>query len=447
VTPAAPIWPSTALRRDDGGLEVGGCEVAALAVEFGTPLYVVDEADFRARAAEFRTVFGEAFAKYGAKVDVYYAGKAFLCSRVASWMKKEKLGVDVASAGELELALRGGMPPGRITLHGNNKSDAEIERALEVGVGRIVVDSLEEIGILWEEAESRGTKASVLVRVATGVYAGGHEHIATAHEDQKFGLSLSSGAAAEALALCHEAPSLNLLGIHTHIGSQIQTADAFQESASRMIGLRAEFAQSSGFEMPEVDLGGGYGIAYTPGGEAMPIRKAARVIAGSMAKALKAGKGSWPRISIEPGRAIAGPAGITVYTVGVTKTVRLKGRKKRRYIAVDGGMSDNMRPITYGAEYTAALASRESDADLVPSRVVGKHCESGDILVRDIDLPDDIARGDLLAVPVTGAYGRVMANNYNALPRPAVVAVKKGKTQLLVRRDTQEDLLAWDVTR
>jgi len=447
VTSAAPIWPVTALRRDDGGLEIGGCEVAALAVEFGTPLYVVDEADFRARAAEFRTVFGEAFARYGAKVDVYYAGKAFLCSKVASWMRKEKLGVDVASAGELELALRGGMPPRRITFHGNNKSDAEIARALEVGVGRIVVDSLEEIGLLWEEAESRGVKASVLVRVATGVHAGGHEHIATAHEDQKFGLSLSSGAAAEALALCHEAPSLTLLGIHTHLGSQIQTADAFRESANRMLGLRAEFARSSGYEMPEVDLGGGYGIAYAPGGEALPIRKAARAIASSMAKALKASKGSWPRISIEPGRAIAGPAGITVYTVGVTKTVQLKGRKRRRYVSVDGGMSDNMRPITYGAEYTAELASRLSDADLIRSRVVGKHCESGDILVRDIDLPEDIARGDLLAVPVTGAYGRVMANNYNALPRPAVVAVKKGKTQLLIRRDTQEDLLAWDVTR
>jgi diaminopimelate decarboxylase len=447
VTPADSIWPASTLRRDDGGLEIGGCEVAALAAEFGTPLYVVDEAEFRTRAAGFKTAFGEAFAKYGAKVDVYYAGKAFLCSRVASWMKKDKLGLDVASVGELELALRGGMPPNRITLHGNNKSDTEIERALEVGVGRIVVDSLEEIGLLWEEAESRGVTASVLVRVATGVHAGGHEHIATAHEDQKFGLSLSSGAAAEALALCHEAPRLTLAGIHTHIGSQIQSAEAFQESADRMIGLRAQFAQTSGYEMPEVDLGGGYGIAYLPGEEALPIGKAARAIAGSMAKAIKAHKASWPRIAIEPGRAIAGPAGITVYTVGVTKTVQLKGKKKRRYIAVDGGMSDNMRPITYGAEYTAELASRESDADLIRSRIVGKHCESGDILVRDIDLPDDIARGDLLAIPETGAYGRVMANNYNALPRPAVVAVKKGKTQLLIRRDTLEDLLAWDVTR
>jgi diaminopimelate decarboxylase len=447
VTPADSIWPASTLRRDDGGLEVGGCEIAALAAEFGTPLYVVDEVEFRARAAAFRTAFGEAFGRYGAKVDVYYAGKAFLCSKVASWMKKDKLGIDVASAGELELAMRGGMPPERITFHGNNKSDAEIERALEVGVGRIVVDSLEEVGILWEEAESRGVTAPVLVRVATGVHAGGHEHIATAHEDQKFGLSLGSGAAAEALALCHEAPSLRLLGIHTHIGSQILSAEAFQESAERMLGLRAEFARSSGYEMPEVGLGGGYGIAYLPGDEGLPIGKAAKVIAASMARALKANKGSWPRVSIEPGRAIAGPAGITVYTVGVTKTVRLKGKKRRRYIAVDGGMSDNMRPVTYGAEYTAELASRLSDAQPVPSRVVGKHCESGDILVRDIGLPEDIARGDLLAVPETGAYGRVMANNYNALPRPAVVAVKKGKTQLLIRRDTLEDLLAWDVTR
>jgi diaminopimelate decarboxylase len=445
MNPNDSVWPTSTTRREDGGLEVGGCEIAALAAEFDTPLYVVDEEDFRARAAGFRAAFDEAFARHDAKVEVFYAAKAFLNSRVASWMKKEGLGIDVASAGELELALRGGMPTARITLHGNNKSDAEIVRALEVGVGRIVVDSLEEIDILAEEAERLGVVASVLVRVTTGVHAGGHEYIATAHEDQKFGLSMASGAAAEALGRCHEAPSLNLLGIHTHIGSQIQSLDVFRESAERMFRLRADFAEASGFEVPEVDLGGGYAIAYLPGAEALPVAEAAEAIADTIAATLEASGGSWPRLSIEPGRAIAGPAGITVYTVGATKTIQLEDGGERRYIAVDGGMSDNMRPITYGAEYTAALASRESDAALVRSRVVGKHCEAGDILVREVELPADVTRGDLLAIPATGAYGRVMANNYNALPRPAVVAVRKGNTQLLIRRDTLEDQLAWDV--
>ena len=445
MSPDGSIWPASTTRGEDGGLEVGGCEVAALAAEFETPLYVVDEVDLRARATAFLTAFGEAFARHGAEVDVYYAAKAFLSSRVASWMKKDGLGIDVSSAGELELAIRGGMPPKRITLHGNNKSDAEINQAFDVGVGHFVVDSLQEIEVLTEEAERRGVIAPVLVRVTTGVHAGGHEYIATAHEDQKFGLSLASGAAMEALRLCYEAPSLNLLGIHTHIGSQILSIEAFRESAERMLRLRADFAVSSGFEMPEVDLGGGYAIAYTPGADELPIEEAAEGIAEAVAAALAASGGSWPRFSIEPGRAIVGPAGMTVYTVGVTKMVNLEDGGERRYIAVDGGMSDNMRPITYGAEYTATLVSRISDAPSVRSRVVGKHCESGDILVRDVDLPGDVGRGDLLAVPATGAYGRVMANNYNALPRPAVVAVKKGKTQLLIRRDTVEDLLAWDV--
>ena len=441
----ASVWSATVARGANGALEVGGCEVAALAAEFGTPLYVVDEDDFRARAAGFKKAFGEAFGRHGASVDVFYAGKAFLCSRVVGWVQKEGLGVDVASGGELELALRGGMPPARSTLHGNNKSDAEIAQALEVGVGRIVIDSLTEIDVVSEAAAALGVVAPVLVRVTTGVHAGGHEYIATAHEDQKFGLSLATGAAAEALGRCHDSASLTLLGVHTHIGSQILSLDAFRESAERMLRLRAEFTASTGVELPEVDLGGGYAIVYTDDSEALPVEEVADGIADAVAAAVEATGGSWPRFSIEPGRAIAGPAGMTIYTVGVTKTVRLEDGGERRYIAVDGGMSDNMRPITYGADYTAALASRTSTVAAVRSRVVGKHCESGDIVVRDAELPGDVRRGDLLAVPATGAYGRAMANNYNALLRPAVVAVRKGKTQLLVRRDTIEDLLAWDV--
>ena len=441
----APVWSRTVERAKGGHLKVGGCDVRALAAEYGTPLYVVDEEDMRGRAVAFRDAFSAAFRAHGSDCETYFAGKAFLCSQVARWMRDDGLGLDVASGGELALALRGGMPAGRLTLHGNNKSDEELLRALEVGVGRIVVDSLTEIEVIAGLTAERGLTARVLVRVTTGVHAGGHEYVATAHEDQKFGLSLASGAAREALLRCNEASGIELLGIHTHIGSQILSLDAFRESVARMMRLRADFAAETGVELPEVDLGGGYAIAYVPGAEALPPTDAAPVIAQAAADALAESGGAWPRFSIEPGRAIAGPAGMTLYTVGVTKVARLDDGSDRRYIAVDGGMSDNMRPVAYGAEYTAELASRASSAAPVASRVVGKHCESGDILVRHAQLPGDISRGDLLAVAATGAYGRVMANNYNAMLRPAVIAVRGGAAYELIRRDSIEDLFAWDV--
>ncbi|WP_430868573.1 diaminopimelate decarboxylase [Demequina aurantiaca] len=439
------IWSASVERSRDGAISVGGVDVRTLAAEYGTPLYVVDEADMRARAAAFRDHFAAAFGRKGAKVDVYYASKAFLSSQVAHWMREEDLCVDVASLGELEIALRGGVSPAHIGLHGNNKSDAELRRALEVGVGRIIVDSFTEIAVLDALAGELSVVAPVMVRVTTGVHAGGHEYIATSHEDQKFGLSLATGAAYEALIACHDAANLNLLGIHTHIGSQILSLAAFQESAERMLGLRGAFAADTGTEFPEVDLGGGYAIAYTENAEALPTREAAYGIADAVEAAVAKVGGSWPRFSIEPGRAIAGPAGMTLYTVGVVKQVQLEDGGGRQYVAVDGGMSDNMRTITYQADYTATIASRLSDAEPAQSRVVGKHCESGDIVVRDVGLPHDIARGDLLAVPATGAYGRSMANNYNAALRPAVVSVKDGVSRVLVRRDTIADLLALDV--
>ncbi|WP_062201202.1 diaminopimelate decarboxylase [Demequina salsinemoris] len=439
------VWSRTVERGDDGALRVGGCDVRELAGEFGTPLYIVDEVDLRARAAAFRDHFTAAFGRHGTKCDVYYASKSFLSSRVTRWMLDEDLRMDVASGGELEIALRGGMPPERIGLHGNNKSDAEIERALRVGVGRIVVDSLDEIEILDAIAYELGVTAPVMVRITTGVHAGGHEYIATSHEDQKFGLSLASGAALEALRRVHAADSLELQGIHTHIGSQILSVDAFRESATRMFGLRAQFAAESGIEVPEVDLGGGYAISYLPGAEAIEPERAAFEIADAVASSLEEAGGTWPRISIEPGRAISGPAGMTLYRVGVVKMVNLEEGGHRTYVAVDGGMSDNMRPITYGADYTATLAARLSEEPPRLSRVVGKHCESGDVVVRNVELPGDVSRGDLLAVAATGAYGRTMANNYNALLRPAVVSVKDGEATVHIRRDTMADLLSWDV--
>ncbi|WP_061962728.1 diaminopimelate decarboxylase [Demequina aurantiaca] len=441
----ASVWSSSVKRTSDGAISVGGVDVRELAAEHGTPLYVVDEADMRARAAAFRDHFAAAFGRKGAEVDVYYASKAFLCSQVARWMREEDLCVDVASLGELEIALRGGVAPQHIGLHGNNKSDAELRRALEVGVGRIIVDSFTEIEVLEALAAELSVVAPVMVRVTTGVHAGGHEYIATSHEDQKFGLSLASGAAYEALVACHDAANLNLLGIHTHIGSQILSLAAFQESAERMLGLRGAFTADTGAELPEVDLGGGYAIAYTETGEALETRDAAYGIADAVEAAVAKVGGTWPRFSIEPGRAIAGPAGMTLYTVGVVKQVQLEDGGGRQYVAVDGGMSDNMRTITYQAEYTATVASRLSDAESALSRVVGKHCESGDVVVRDVQLPHDVARGDLLAVPATGAYGRSMANNYNAALRPAVVSVRDGQSTVLIRRDTLDDLLRWDV--
>jgi len=445
VSVSASVFSSTVTRGEDGALSVGGRDVRELAGEYGTPLYVVDEEDMRARAAAFRDEFATAFGRHGAKVDVFYASKAFLSSKVARWMRAEDLGLDVASGGELELALRGGMPADRIALHGNNKSDDELRRALEAGIARIVVDSFTEIETLDAIAREMGTTAPVMVRITTGVHAGGHEYIATSHEDQKFGISLASGAAVEALVACHDAPGLELLGIHTHIGSQILSLEAFQESAERMLGLRATVLAEYGIDMPEVDLGGGYAIRYTPHGEALPAHDAAYGMADAVAAAMDKVGGSWPRFSIEPGRAIAGPAGMTLYRVGVVKHVELDEGGTRQYVAVDGGMSDNMRTITYGAEYTATIASRLSDAEPALSRVVGKHCESGDVVVRDVELPHDIARGDLLAVPATGAYGRVMANNYNSALRPAVVSVRDGEATVHVRRDTLEDLFSWDV--
>ncbi|WP_062079261.1 diaminopimelate decarboxylase [Demequina globuliformis] len=442
--PASP-WSQTVAREADGALRVGGLDVRDLAAEHGTPLYVVDEQDFRARAAAFRDHFGAAFARHGAQMDVFYASKAFLSSQVAGWMNDDGLCLDVASLGELEVALRGGMPAHRIGLHGNNKQVDELTRALEVGVGRIIVDSFTEIEVLNGLAASLGRRAPVLVRVTTGVHAGGHEYIATSHEDQKFGLSLATGAALEALRACHEADHLDLLGIHTHIGSQILSIDAFRASADRMLRLRAQFTEATGADLPEVDLGGGYAIAYTQGAEALDPADAAVAIADAVASVMGDHGGTWPHFSIEPGRAIAGPAGLTLYSVGVVKQVSLEDGGSRQYVAVDGGMSDNPRTIMYGAEYEATLASRASEAPATLSRVVGKHCESGDIVVRDVDLPSDVERGDLLAVAATGAYGRSMASTYNNALRPAVVAVRDGRSRVLVRRDTIADLLDWDV--
>ncbi|QTE28765.1 diaminopimelate decarboxylase [Pengzhenrongella sicca] len=442
------VWASGVRRGADGALEVAGVDVRDLAREHGTPLYVLDEADFRARARSFRSAFTAAFAGIGTEVDVYYAGKAFLSVAVARWAHEEGLRVDTATGGELAVALRAAVPGADIGLHGNNKSDAELERALDAGVGRIIVDSLTEIDRLAAMVAGRGDgrRAPVMVRVTTGVHAGGHEYIATAHEDQKFGLSIAGGQAMAGLRAVLSHPELELLGVHSHIGSQILDPAGFAEAARKLLVLRADLAAATGHLVAEVDLGGGYGIAYLPGEVPIEPGRVAKDLAGVVGGVCAELGTAVPRISIEPGRAVVGPAMFTLYEVGTVKPVTVDGEPPftRTYVSVDGGMSDNLRPALYGARYTATLASRPGAADTVLSRVVGKHCESGDILVHDVDLPADVARGDLLAVPATGAYGRSMASNYNHVPRPPVLAVLAGRSRVLVRRETEADLLALD---
>ncbi len=450
-------WSRGVRRRDDGVVEVAGLGVHELAAQVGTPAYVLDETDFRARARAYRTAFETAFRAVGTDVDVYYAGKALLTVAVARWAREEGLRVDTASGGELAVALRAGIPGTEIGLHGNNKSDAELDRALEVGVGRIIVDSLVEIDRVAAAARARGVVAPVMVRVTTGVHAGGHEYISTAHEDQKFGLSIAAprgsgvdsdapgdSPAMTALLDVVRRPELHLLGIHSHIGSQILDPTGFEVAARAVLELRADLAARTGVLVDEVDIGGGYGIAYLPGEVALDPERIAKDVAGAV-DAVAARLGTpLPRFSIEPGRAIVGPAGLTLYTVGTVKPVALDDGRVRTYVSVDGGMSDNIRPALYGAQYHAEVVGRASVAAPVLARVVGKHCESGDIVVHEVMLPGDVRAGDLLAVPATGAYGRSMASNYNLLTRPPVVAVSDGTARVLVRRETVDDLLALD---
>jgi diaminopimelate decarboxylase len=441
-------WSRGVTRADDGIVSVAGVSVHDLAAQHGTPAYVLDEADLRSRASGYRRAFESAFAEIGAGVDVFYAGKAFLSLAVARWVHDEGLRVDTATGGELAIALRAGVPGEHIGLHGNNKSDDEIVAALDAGVGRIIVDSLVEIDRVADLAGSRGVVAPVMVRVTTGVHAGGHEYISTAHEDQKFGLSVASvegdSPAMTALLRAAARPELHLLGIHSHIGSQILDPSGFEVAARVVLTLRAQLAERTGTLVDEVDLGGGYGIAYLPGEVALDPDRIAKDVAASVQASAAELSTPLPRFSIEPGRAIVGPAGLTLYTVGTVKPVRVDDGRVRTYVSVDGGMSDNIRPALYGASYHAEIVGRQSRAEPVLARVVGKHCESGDIVVHEVQLPGDVRAGDLLAVAATGAYGRSMASNYNQIPRPPVVAVADGAARVLVRRETVEDLLALD---
>jgi diaminopimelate decarboxylase len=439
------LWARSVHRGADGSLTVAGLDARQLAREVGTPAYIMDEEDFRWRAREFLEAFGEAFAHLSG-ADVYYAGKAFLCTAVARWVREEGLRLDVCTGGELAVAVRAGMPGELIGLHGNNKSEAEIEAALRHGVGRIVIDSFDEIDRVDAVAERLDVVAPVMVRVTVGVEAHTHEFIATAHEDQKFGLSLASGLAAEGIRrILARSSRLRLLGLHSHIGSQIFDVSGFEVAARRALGLHRQVAREHGVELPELDLGGGFGIAYTKDQDPLTPAELAHGLADIVERECAVDGLAAPRISVEPGRAIVGPSTFTLYEVGTVKPVPLDDGVTRTYVAVDGGMSDNIRPALYGADYSCVLANRASTVAPVLSRVVGKHCESGDIVVRDDELPGDVRPGDLLAVPGTGAYCRSLANSYNHVPRPPVIAVRDGRARAIVRRETIDDLLALDV--
>jgi len=432
---APAIWPSSA-RRVDGELHLGGVPVSALVAEHGTPAFLLDEDDLRQRARAYAASF------HG--VSVYYAGKAFLCTAVARWIADDGLGLDVCTGGELAVALAARFPAERIGVHGNNKSRTELTRAVEAGVGHVIVDSFNEIARLDEIAAALGTRQRVLVRVTVGVEAHTHEFIATAHEDQKFGFSLRDGAAARAVAIVLSAGSLEFGGLHSHIGSQIFDTSGFEVAAHRLVGLVGAIRAEHGVDVPELNLGGGLGIAYVAGDDPETPKQTVERLTAIVENESKAAGLPVPRLAVEPGRAIVGPSAITVYEVGTVKPVSLDGGSTRHYVSVDGGMSDNIRTALYDAEYTCALANRESTAGPALSRVVGKHCESGDIVVRDTWLPADVVPGDLLAVAATGAYCRSMASNYNHVPRPPVVAVRDGTATVLVRRETEDDLLRLD---
>ncbi|WP_405527044.1 diaminopimelate decarboxylase [Streptomyces avidinii] len=425
------VWPASAHCLPHGGLAVGGVSLAEIADRFDTPVYVLDEGEVRARCRTYRDAFPDA--------DVLYAAKAFLSRAMVRWVDEEGLGLDVCSAGELELAVTAGFPPDRIALHGNAKSPHDIEAALRLGVGRIVIDSPSEIARL-AAAVGTGGAQKVMVRVVPGIMAGGHEKIRTGTDGQKFGLALSDGSAQHAIARILGLPQLELTGLHCHIGSQITEVKPYVAAVRRMVGLMARVRDAHGIVLPELDMGGGHGIAYRPGDPSLDLTALARRLRNELARSCAAAGLAVPRLAIEPGRAVAGPAGVALYRV-----LAVKRTGERVFVAVDGGMSDNPRPALYGVRYAPRLVGRRSPTEPCVATVVGRHCEAGDILAADVELPGDVHPGDLLAVPVAGAYQVSMASGYNMVGRPPVVAVDDGRARLLMRRETLADFHSRDI--
>ena len=429
------LLPRSARVDDDGKLLIGGSDIEQLARVFGTPLYVYDEDELRVRCREYREAFGPN--------AVAYAAKAFLCGAMARIVADEGLHLDVATGGEAFLAHRAGFPPSRMVLHGNDKAVAELHMAMTIGVGRIVVDSFDELDRIESLVAEGMRPPRVLVRVTPGVEAHTHEHIATGADDSKFGFTVANGVASDAIVRAAKSDAMQLAGLHCHIGSQILVLEPYAKAAEVIAELAAEVTRVTGEPIAELNLGGGLGVPYTTDDAgAPPIGEYAEVLRRGFGEACaKAGLDPAPQLGVEAGRSIAGPAGITLYTVGTIKEIP----GVRTYAAVDGGMSDNPRPATYGARYEAFLPARADAARPLVVTIAGKHCEQGDLLVRDAHVPADLVVGDILATPVTGAYAHSMASNYNLVPRPAVVFVHDGHARVVVRRETLDDLVARDV--
>jgi diaminopimelate decarboxylase len=426
------IYPHTTVHNAAGHLEIGGCDVVDLAREFGTPLFIYDEQTLRDQCRAYHTAFGALTDLY----EIVYASKAFSCRAMAELVAQEDMSLDVATGGELAAALAGGFPPARIYFHGNNKSVAEIEAGLDAGIGHFVVDSFEEIERLEAAAAARGRSQEVLVRVTPGVRPNTHDFIQTGQQDSKFGFGLADGRAQEAVRRISEAPHLELAGVHAHIGSQIFELDSYQREVEVLFVAIDEWRRDFGFECRVFNIGGGLGIRYIASDQPSSIAEFAQIAVAAVRAGAEKHDMTMPRLFVEPGRSIAGKAAVTAYTVGTVKVIP----GVRTYVAVDGGMSDNLRPMLYDSKYEAMLANK---AEVPASEVVtvaGKHCESGDVLVRDVHIAPP-APGDILVTPSTGAYGYAMANNYNAQPRPAVVMVGSGRASIIIERETWDDVL------
>jgi len=441
---APSLWPANMSRSATGEVEIGGVSVSQIAKQVGTPVYVVDGDDLDSRAAAVKEALTGPFEARGMSVTCYYATKALLSADIVKRVMAQGFGADVSTLGELRWALAAGMPAGHIEFLGNNKSVAEIRAAIEAGVGTIVIDSIQEIGRVNDVAGTLGVTQEVAIRVNTGVHASTHEYLATAREDQKFGIARSDlDSAAQHIA---DASNLSLIGLHSHIGSQIFVADGFVEAAKRLLVDYARLHKIHPLRM--LNLGGGFGIRYTPHDPVVDLTAIAAELAKTVVETCQELGVDLPAIAFEPGRSVVGPSGVTLYEVGTTKQVVVStdsGEAVRLYVSVDGGMSDNLRAALYHADYTPIIASRASGETPALVRVVGKHCESGDIVVDAGFLPADVTPGDLVMVAATGAYCHSLASNYNVVGRPALVIVQGGEIHTSLRAETLDDLMHRDV--
>jgi len=432
--PRLSLFPLTAEVSKQGHLVIGGCDTVELAAEFGTPLYLFDEFSLRSKCAEFKAEFSQRYAD----TTIIYACKAFINKTLALIFKEEGLGLDVVSAGELHIAQSVSFPLDRVYLHGNNKSAEEIRLALNCHIGRIVVDNFHELTMLGEIAKKTGVTPDILLRLSPGVDPHTHKYVATGIVDSKFGFPLLSGDKAVAQAM--SAPNLNLVGLHFHIGSLIFEAEPYQESIEFILSFVAEMKQRYNFQLKELNVGGGFAIQYVLDSPAPPISSYAEAIVSKIISKCQELELALPRLIVEPGRAIVGRAGVALYRAGVVKDIP----GVRCYVSVDGGMADNIRPALYGSKYEAVVAGKISEKEIRKITIAGKFCESGDILVKDINLPP-VSAGDIIAIPDCGAYCLPLASNYNSSLKPAIVLVKEGKAHLIRRRETFDDLTRCDL--